>query len=71
MGRDWCQVKKLYSIFYFVKMLKIPKLWTAIKCAKIIALTKLRSILKTSFQWLLNDVKQTIPQVLFYCVLKA
>ena len=51
--------------------LKIPELWTATTCTRIIALTEVRSVLKTSFHWLLNGVKQKIPNVLFDCVLKA
>ena len=52
-------------------ILKKPKLWRATHCAKIIGLTKVRGVLKTSFQWLLNGMKQKNPKVLFDCVLKA
>ena len=47
-----------YSIF---EVLEILELWTATKCAKIITLTIVRYVLKPSFQWLLNCVKQKNP----------
>ena len=40
--------------------MKIPKLWTAIKYAKIIVLTKVRGVLKRSCQGLFNSDKQKI-----------
>ena len=53
------------------EIMKIPKLWTPTHCAKIIGLNKVRGVLKTSFQWLLNGIKQTNPNVFFDCVLMA
>ena len=38
---------------------------------KLIALTKVRGVLKSSFQWLFNGVKHKLPTCLFDCVLKA
>ena len=55
----------------FSQILKIPKLWTPTKCAKIIALIKVRGVLKTSWQWLLSCVKQKIHTVLYHCAVKA
>ena len=40
---------------------QIHKLWRTTKYAKAIAMTKVRCVLKTSFQSLLNGVKQNIP----------
>ena len=54
-----------------LNFLKIPELWKATKYAKIIALTKVRGVLKTSFQWLLNGIKQKNPKVLVDCLIKA
>ena len=55
----------------FLIFLKIPELCTTTKCSKIIALNKVRGVMKTSFQWLLNGVKQQNPTVLFDFVSKA
>ena len=62
---------KKYECTIWLIFLKIPELWTATKCTRIIALTEVMAVLKTSFQWLLNSVKHKIPNVLFECVLKA
>ena len=51
--------------------MKILKLWTPTKCAKIIALINVRGVSKTSWQWLLNCVKQQNPTFIFHCALKA
>ena len=40
--------KMLTTSHSIVKILKILKLWTATKCARIIALIKVRGVLKTS-----------------------
>ena len=65
------QSSEIFKFFCFVKIFKIPQLCTATKCAKTVALTKVRSALKTSWQGLLNGVKQKIPTVLIDCVPKA
>ena len=52
-------------------MLKIPELWTASKYSKIIALTKVRGVLKRSCQGLFNGDKQKIPNGLIDCAIKA
>ena len=55
----------------FSKILKIPKLWTPTKCAKSIDFIKIRGVFKTSWQWLLNGVKQKNPTVLIHSAMKA
>ena len=52
------------SSIFLVNILKIPQLWTATKCDKIIILAKVRGVLKTSWLWLLKCMKQNIPKVL-------
>ena len=52
-------------------MLKIPELWTAIKYSKIIAMTKVRGVLKRFCQGLLNGDKQQIPSGLIDCAIMA
>ena len=42
-------------------ILQIPKLWTTTHYAKIIDLTKVRGVLKTSVKWLWNSMKQNNP----------
>ena len=42
------QTSEILKIFDFPKILKIPELWTATKCAKTIVLTNVRGVLKTS-----------------------
>ena len=62
------------EIYYFQPILiflKIPELWTAIKYAKIIALTTVRGVLKRSCQGLLNGDKQKIPNGLIDCAIMA
>ena len=46
-------------------------LWTSTKCATIIALKKVRGVLKRSFRWLLKGVQQKTPEFLFDCVIKT
>ena len=55
----------------WLNFLKISKLWTLNKCARIIALNQVMGVSKSSDLWLLNGNKQKIPSVLFDCVLKA
>ena len=62
---------EIFNNFGFVKIFKIPELWTSTKCAKTVALTKVRGALKTSWQALLNGVKQKIPTVIYNRVLKT
>ena len=45
--------------------MKIAELWKANKGAEIIALTKVRGVLKTFPHWLLNGMKQKYPTFLF------
>ena len=54
-----------------VKILKIPELWTATKCARIIAVIKVRGVWKTSWQGLWNNVKQNIPRVLVHYLINV
>ena len=54
-----------------VRFFKNSKLWRATKFTKNIKLTKVSGFLKTSFQWLLNCIKQQIPRVIFDCVFTA
>ena len=42
------------------KFFKFLELWTATKYARIINLTKVRWVLKTSFRWLLNGVQEIL-----------
>ena len=65
------QTSEILKILDFPKILKIPELWTATKCANTIVLTNVRGVLKTSRQGLLNGVKQRIPTFFYDCVLKA
>ena len=58
-------------MYNVANILKIPELWTTSKCVRIIAQTKVRGVLKISWQWLLNGVKQKIPKILVDCVSKA
>ena len=51
-------------LYYLVNVLKFLELWTATKYARIITFTNGRGVLKTSFQWLFNGVKQNNPRVL-------
>ena len=51
--------------------LEINEIRNANKLAKNIILTKVGGVLKTSFQWLFNGVKQTIPRVIFYFIFTA
>ena len=46
--------------YFGQRILKVPELWKVNKCAKNIALPKVRGILKTSFHWLLNGIKRKI-----------
>ena len=65
------KINQIMQSYFYLHFLKIPELWTATKSHKRIALTKVRGVLKTSFQWLLSGVKQKIPKCIFDCVLKA
>ena len=47
-------------MYNLANILKIPELWTTSKCVRIIAQTKVRGVLKCSWQLLLNGVKQKI-----------
>ena len=58
-------------MYNLATILKIPELWTTTERARIIAETKVRGVLKSSWRWLLNCVKQKIPKVLVDCVVKA
>ena len=51
--------------------LKIHELLTSTKCDKIIALIEVRGVLKTSYHWLFNGVKQNNPKVIFDCMIMA
>ena len=51
--------------------MKIPELWTATKCSRIVALIKGRGVWKTSLQGLLNNIKQNIPRVLMHCLINT
>ena len=51
--------------------MKILNLWTPTKCAKVTAFIKVRGVLKTSWQWLLNGVKQQVHTILFQFAIKA
>ena len=62
---------KKIKIYIFNKKNKIPELWTAIKYAKIIAMTNVRVVLKRSCQGLLNGDKQKIPNGLIDNAIKA
>ena len=55
----------------WLNFLKIAELWTATKCTWIITLTEVMGVLKTSWQRLLNGVKQQICTVLFQYAMKA
>ena len=65
------KVLESFKIFGFVKIFEITKLWTATKCVKIVALTKVRAALKTSCQRLLNGDKQKLPNGLIDYAIKA
>ena len=65
------QSSGLFKITILSYKIEIPELWTATKSAKVIGLTKLRGVLKTSCQGLLNGAKQKIPTVIFDFAVKA
>ena len=62
---------EIFKFYLTNKILKIPELWTAIKYAKIIAMTNVRVVLKRSCQGLLNGDKQKIPNGLIDCAIMA
>ena len=62
---------KLFKICKICQFWKSLELWKSTKCANIIALIKVRCVLKTSCNALLIGVQQQISTVLLDCVLKA
>ena len=65
------QSSGIFKIIYFSQNLKISKLWTLTNYAQIIALTKVRGVLKRSCQGLLNGDKQKIPNGFIDCAIMA
>ena len=69
MSKVWNFFKNLkFRIFTnFTDFFEFHKLWTATKCAQIIALIEVMGVLKTFYPWIINGVKQKGPNVISDC----